>query len=98
MKNIYIPAGSTASYETLSAEQIIVEGRLNVSGELNAKKITGGGVVSAESIAADDICVGGLSTVYAVCSRLIARWNRYAPPISAPPMTPLPCCKLRGRS
>ena len=73
MKTIYIPAGTTVSYETLTAEQIIVEGRLNVSGELNAKTITGGGVLNAENIAADDICVSDVAAVYMVCSRLIAK-------------------------
>lgn len=73
MKTIYIPAGRTASYETLTAEEIIVEGRLNVSGELHAKTITGNGLVNAENIAADDICVSDLSAVYVVCSRLIAK-------------------------
>lgn len=73
MKTIYIPKGETVRYDTLATEHLIVKGCLQVTGDLKAKTISGGGVISAGSVSADRISIGELEAAVVICKRLIAK-------------------------
>ena len=73
MKTIYIPKGETVSYETLETDHLVVKGCLKVSYGLKAKTISGGGVVIAGTVSADDIRVDDLEAASVTCQRLIAK-------------------------
>lgn len=73
MKTIYIPRGETVSYENLVTDRIVVKGCLKVLDDIRAKSITGGGVIYAGTVSADDICVDDLETSAVTCRRLIAK-------------------------
>ena len=73
MKTIYIPKGETVSYENLVTDRIVVKGCLKVLDDIKAKSITGGGVIYAGTISADDIRVDDLETSAVTCRRLIAK-------------------------
>lgn len=74
MKTIYISAGETAYYDTLTAEHIVVNGCLKTDGAIRAKRIDGNGVIFADSIYADGLCIGGAETSKIVCERLLAKY------------------------
>jgi len=73
MKTIYIPRGETVSYENLVTDRIVVKGCLKVLDDIKAKSITGGGVIYAGTVSADDIRVDDLETSAVTCRRLIAK-------------------------
>lgn len=73
MKNIYIPKGKTVSYENLVTDHIVVKGCLKVLDGINAKSITGSGIIYAGSVSADDIRVDDLEAASVTCKRLIAK-------------------------
>ena len=52
MKNLYIPKGRALHYETLSCQDIVNDGVLEVEGTLHARNITGKGVIRAGTISA----------------------------------------------
>ncbi len=72
MKTIYIPKGETVSYENLVTDRVVVRGCLKVLGDIKAKFVTGGGVIYAGTVSADDICVDDLETGAVTCRRLLA--------------------------
>ena len=72
MKTIYIPKGETVSYETLETERLIVKGCLKVAYGIRAKSITGSGMIDAQTIHANDICVREIDAGSVICKRLIA--------------------------
>ena len=55
MKNLYIPKGKTLHYETLSCQDIVNDGVLEVEGTLHARNITGKGVIDAGTISARNV-------------------------------------------
>lgn len=57
MKKIYVPAGETMSLSELHTELVIVHGTLKVTGQLTAKRIEGKGIVEADEISCDSLCV-----------------------------------------
>lgn len=73
MKTIYIPKGETVSYENLVTDHIVVKGCLKVLDGINAKSITGSGIIYAGSVSADDIRVDDLEAASVTCKRLIAK-------------------------
>ena len=73
MKTIYIPKGETVSYENLVTDRIVVKGCLKVLDDIKTKSITGGGVIYAGTVSADDIRVDDLETSAVTCRRLIAK-------------------------
>ena len=60
MKNLYVPKGKTLHYETLSCQNLVVDGVLVVEETLSARSISGKGIldvgtISARHVAAMDI-------------------------------------------
>ena len=60
MKNLYVPKGKTLHYETLSCQNLVVDGVLVVEETLRARSISGKGIldvgtISARHVAAMDI-------------------------------------------
>ena len=73
MKTVYIPKGETVSYETLETDRLVVKGCLNVAYGIKAKTISGGGMITAGTVSADDIRVDDLEAASVTCQRLIAK-------------------------
>ncbi len=57
MKKVYIPAGETASYNSLDTGRVVVHGTLRVTGKLTAKEIIGSGNIEAGEIVCNDMRV-----------------------------------------
>ena len=73
MKTVYIPKGETVSYETLETDRLVVKGCLKVTYGIKAKTISGGGMITAGTVSADDIRVDDLEAASVTCQRLIAK-------------------------
>ena len=73
MKTIYIPKGETVSYETLETDHLVVKGCLKVTYGIKARTISGGGMITAGTVSADDIRVDDLEAASVTCQRLIAK-------------------------
>ena len=73
MKTVYIPKGETARYETLETDRLVVKGCLKVTYGIKAKTISGGGMITAGTVSADDIRVNDLEAASVTCQRLIAK-------------------------
>lgn len=73
MKTIYIPKGQTVAYDTLETECLVVDGCLKVAHGLKAQAISGGGVILAGTISADDVCVREIEAASVYCLRLGAK-------------------------
>ena len=72
MKTVYIPKGETVTYETLETERLVVKGCLKVAYGIRARSITGNGMIDAQTIHADDICVREIEAGSVICKRLLA--------------------------
>ena len=73
MKTVYIPKGETVRYETLETDRLVVKGCLKVTYGIKAKTISGGGIITAGTVSADDIRVDDLEAASVTCQRLIAK-------------------------
>lgn len=73
MKTVYIPKGETVRYETLETDRLVVKGCLKVTYGIKAKTISGGGMITAGTVSADDIRVDDLEAASVTCQRLIAK-------------------------
>ena len=73
MKTVYIPKGETVRYETLETDRLVVKGCLKVTYGIKAKTISGGGMITAGTVSADDIRVNDLEAASVTCQRLIAK-------------------------
>ena len=73
MKTVYIPKGETVRYETLTTDRLVVKGCLKVTYGIKAKTISGGGMITAGTVSADDIRVDDLEAASVTCQRLIAK-------------------------
>lgn len=73
MKTVYIPKGETVRYETLETDRLVVKGCLKVAYGIKAKTISGGGMITAGTVSADDIRVDDLEAASVTCQRLIAK-------------------------
>ena len=73
MKTIYIPKGETVCYDQLATERIVVRGCLKVLGDIHARNISGGGVICAGGVFADDIRLDDLEAASVTCKRLLAK-------------------------
>ena len=91
MKTIYIPKGETVSYENLVTDRVVVRGCLKVLGDIKAKFVTGGGVIYAGTVSADDICVDDLETGAVTCRRLLAK-RVQTPTLIASDSAAVSCC------
>lgn len=73
MKTVYIPKEETVRYETLETDRLVVKGCLKVAYGIKAKTISGGGMIIAGTVSADDIRVDDLEAASVTCQRLIAK-------------------------
>lgn len=73
MKTVYIPKGETVSYKTLETDRLVVKGCLKVAYGIKARTISGGGMITAGTVSADDIRVDDLEAASVTCQRLIAK-------------------------
>lgn len=73
MKTVYIPKGETVRYETLETDRLVVKGCLKVTYGIKARTISGGGMITAGTMSADDIRVDDLEAASVTCQRLIAK-------------------------
>lgn len=73
MKSIYIPKGESRSYEYLVADNLVVNGHLNVVNGIKAKRISGHGVITAGTVYGDNITADEIETSTIVCKRLMAK-------------------------
>ena len=73
MKTVYIPKGETVTYEELTTGKLVVQGRLVVQGTLNAKSISGCGVISVGELRADTIVADDVSAETIICEKLLAK-------------------------
>ena len=72
MKTIYIPKGGTVRYESLYADRIVVDGCLRVEHGLDAKIISGKGIIHAGKVTGNTIRTGTLDACCVMCKRLLA--------------------------
>jgi hypothetical protein len=72
MKDLYIPKGKTQHYESLSCENIIVDGALEVDKTLKARHISGKGMVDAGTLSARTARVMSLEASTVVLRTLVA--------------------------
>ena len=73
MKTVYIPKEETVRYETLATDRLVVKGCLKVTYGIKARTISGGGMITAGTVSADDIRVDDLEAASVTCQRLIAK-------------------------
>lgn len=73
MKTVYIPKEETVRYETLETDRLVVKGCLKVTYGIKARTISGGGMITAGTVSADDIRVDDLEAASVTCQRLIAK-------------------------
>lgn len=73
MKSIYIPKGETRSYEFLFTDNLVVHGQLNVASGIQAKHISGHGVIHAGTIGADTIVADEVEASAIICQKLAAK-------------------------
>lgn len=73
MKTVYIPKEETVRYETLETDRLVVKGCLKVAYGIKARAISGGGMIAAGTVSADDIRVDDLEAASVTCQRLIAK-------------------------
>ena len=105
MKTVYIPAGETACYESLSTEHLIVDGCLRAVYGVRAKTISGSGVISAGTVYADDISIGEIEAAEVVCERatlrVVLRSSTHCRPVlsgSERRSVTVSCCSSAARS
>ena len=72
-KTMYIPKGQELRFENVTCERLVVAGSIVVDGTINAKHISGGGVISANAISADTVSAGIINAGKIVTDRLIAK-------------------------
>lgn len=72
MKTVYIPKGETVHYDALYADRIVADGCLRVDKGLDAKVISGKGVIHAGKVTANTIRIGTLDACSVMCKRLLA--------------------------
>ena len=68
MKNLYVPKGKTLHYETLSCQNLVVDGVLVVEETLRARSISGKGILDAGTISARHVAAMDIE-----CASLIAQ-------------------------
>ncbi len=73
MKTTYIPKGETVTYETLNTEHLVVNGKIEVSGDITASRISGHGSIYATRITADTIVADDVDCATLVCEKLMAK-------------------------
>lgn len=72
MKALYVPKGRTLRYETLSCHDIVNDGVLEVEGALQARNITGKGILKAGTVSASFVSAMSVDASGIVVERLAA--------------------------
>lgn len=72
MKNLYVPKGKTLHYETLSCQNIVVDGVLVVEETLRARNISGKGVLDAGTISVRHAAAMDIECASLIAETLIA--------------------------
>lgn len=73
MKSIYIPRGESRSYESIVTDYLVVDGCLQVTYGVEAKYISGRGVIVAGSVHGDVVSADEIETTTIVCEELLAK-------------------------
>lgn len=73
MKTIYIPSEETRTYDYLVADDLVVEGHLHVENGIKAKRISGHGIITADSVNGDTVTADEIECESVVCRRLLAK-------------------------
>ena len=72
MKNLYIPKGKTLRYEALACRNIVNDGVLIVESKIQARHISGKGVINAGSIACRSLSATDIDAAYITTGKLAA--------------------------
>lgn len=72
MKNLYIPKGKTLRYETLACRNIVNDGILIVENSIQARHISGKGVLDAGSIACRSLAAADIDAAHITTGKLAA--------------------------
>lgn len=72
MKNLYIPKGKTLHYESLSCRNIVNDGTLIVEDKIQARHISGKGVVNAGAISCRSLSAEDVNAAYITTGKLAA--------------------------
>ena len=72
-KTVYIPRGEECGYENLTCENLVVNGVLDVSDSITAKRISGSGVIRANYIKTDSLVCHDITAGYIVTDELAAK-------------------------
>lgn len=73
MKTIYIPSEETRTYDYLVADDLVVEGHLHVENGIKAKRISGHGIITADSVNGDTVTADEIECESIICRRLLAK-------------------------
>lgn len=72
MKNLYIPKGKTLRYEALACQNIVNDGVLIVESKIQARHISGKGIINAGSIACRSLSAADIDAAYITTGKLAA--------------------------
>ncbi len=72
MKNLYIPKGKTLRYESLVCQNIVNDGALIVENRIQARHISGKGVVNAGAISCRSLTASDIDAAYITTGKLAA--------------------------
>ena len=72
MKKIIVPAGTIERHENIFADELVVQGRLIVSGVIRVKRIYGSGMIDARRIVAGAVVADVLEVNDICASKVIA--------------------------
>lgn len=72
MKNLYIPKGKTLRYESLACQNIVNDGVLIVENSIQARHISGKGVLNAGSIACRSLIAADIDAAHITTGKLAA--------------------------
>lgn len=72
MKTMYIPKGTVMRYESINTDTLIVKGQLIVKGIIQAKRISGSGVIEAHKIIAHTIIADVIDVEHIFAKKVVA--------------------------
>ena len=72
-KTICIPKGEKGHYSHLTCENVVVDGFLEIENGIFAKRISGTGVMRANTVKVDSLVIGDITAGYIVADKLVAK-------------------------
>lgn len=72
MKNLYIPKGKTVHYESLACQNVVNDGTLIVKDAIQARHISGKGMIDAGSISCRSLCAAAIDAAHITTEKLAA--------------------------